>query len=157
MNFTERKFRDTLGRFATGVCVITAAPEGFEPTGVTINSFTSVSVEPPLILWCLKLESEVYTIFEGADRFAVNVLSDNQWELAEIYANKTRHRLAAGCYVTEDSGVPVLKDSIAVFQCMVKSRYEEGDHIVIIGKVMDVTSGPGEPLVFYNGKYRELQ
>jgi flavin reductase (DIM6/NTAB) family NADH-FMN oxidoreductase RutF len=157
MKITERQLRDTLGRFTTGVSIVTAAPYGYEPTGVTINSFTSVSMEPPLILWCLKIDSVVHGVFEATDRFTVNILAENQRELADIYADKTKHRLATDCYVTDDSGIPVLRDSIATFKCMVKARYEEGDHIIIIGEVIDITSVPGDPLVFYNGRYRELK
>ena len=157
MKITERKLRDTLGRFATGVCIVTAAPDGFEPTGVTINSFTSVSIDPPLILWCLKHQSVVSSVFEAADRFAVNILSNEQLRLADVYANKTQHRLTSECYEMVDDGIPVISDSIASFLCTVTNRYREGDHVIIIGKVLKLQSTRGEPLVFYDGEYRELK
>ena len=96
-------------------------------------------------------------MFEETDHFAVNILSDKQLELAEIYANKTRHRLEQGSFATGISGIPVLRNSIAAFLCMVKNRYREGDHIIIIGEVMEIRLSDGDPLVFFNGRDRELK
>ena len=157
MKLIDRQFRDALGNFATGVCIITAAPEGFDPVGVTVNSFTSVSIEPPLILWCLKIDSVVYSVFEGVNLFTVNVLAANQKALSEQYADKTRHKLEPGCYVNNSAGTPVLKDSIASFDCVVRERYKGGDHVIIMGEIKEINVNPGEPLVFYKGGYRELK
>ena len=157
MKLTERQFRDALGQFTTGVCVVTAAPEGSDAVGVTVNSFTSVSITPPLILWCLKVESVVYSAFAAADRFAVNVLAANQKELSEQYADKTRHRLEPGCYVTGAGGAPVLNNAISSLSCVVRARYSGGDHVIILGEIMDITANPGAPLVFFQGRYRELK
>lgn len=157
MKLTDKQFRDALGHFATGVCVVTAAHEGFDPVGVTVNSFTSVSIDPPLILWCLKTESIVYPVFDAANRFAVNVLAANQKALSDQYADKTRHKLESGCYENDNAGNPVLKDVIAAFSCTVRERHAGGDHVIIIGEIADIIVNPGEPLVFYNSRYRELK
>lgn len=157
MKFTERQFREALGQFTTGVCVVTAAPEGYDPVGVTVNSFTSVSIDPPLILWCLKIESVVYATFAATDRFAVNILAGTQKELSEHYADKTRHKLEPGCYVTGEGGAPVLNNAISSISCVVRSRHSGGDHVIILGEIMDISGNPGEPLVFFQGRYRELK
>ena len=156
MQLTEKQFRDALGQFTTGVSIVTAAPEGFEPVGVTVNSFTSVSIEPPLILWCLKVDSVVFPVFKAAQHFSVNILADNQRELSERHADKTRHTLETGSYQTAASGSPVLNNAICSLNCSVWSRYDGGDHVIILGEIEDITANPGEPLVFFRGKYRQL-
>lgn len=157
MKLTDRQFRDALGHFTTGVCIVTATPEGIEPVGVTVNSFTSVSIEPPLILWCLKIDSVVYPAFNAVERFTINVLAAGQKGLSDQYADKTRHNLEPGCYKIDSAGTPVLNNSIASFSCAVRERYAGGDHVIIMGEITEINVNPGEPLVFYNGRYRELK
>ena len=157
MKLSERQFRDALGQFATGVCIVAAAPEGFDPVGVTVNSFTSVSIEPPLILWCLKIESVVYPAFAAAERFSINVLAAEQKELSDHYADKTRHKLDPGSYNNDAGGIPVFNNAICSISCVTRSRYDAGDHVIILGEIVDITSNPGEPLLFFQGRYRELK
>jgi flavin reductase (DIM6/NTAB) family NADH-FMN oxidoreductase RutF len=157
MKLDERLFRNALGQFATGVCVVTAAAEDFEPVGVTVNSFASVSINPPLILWCLKTDSVVHAAFAAADRFCVNVLAANQRELSDHYADKTRHKLDPESYVNGIGGVPLINNAICSITCTVSSRYSGGDHVIILGEIEDIIGQPGEPLIFFQGKYRELK
>ena len=93
MSFDSREFRDAMGSFATGVCVITANPEGYEPFGMTVNSLASLSLEPALLLWSLQNNSECLPAFEKADKFAVNILTTDQQDLSNYYAKKANHDL----------------------------------------------------------------
>ena len=159
MSFDPREFRNALGNFATGVCVITANPEGETPFGMTVNSFASVSLEPPLILWSIQKDSECFPLFEKATQFGVNILCDDQQAISNQYAKKGQHDLVDGSFRQGASGVVVLKDVMTSFECDIEQRIEGGDHIILLGRVVDMTSHPADrnPLVFYAGKYRELK
>jgi len=158
MSFTSREFRDALGRFTTGVCVITANPSGFKPFGMTVNSFASVSLDPALLLWSLQKNSECAGAFEVAQKFTVNVLGLHQKDLSNRYAKKGDHDLQDGEFRLGRSGCVVLKDALTSFECRIQSRIDAGDHIILLGHVMEVTNKPtGKPLVFYSGQYRELK
>ena len=157
MSFDSREYRDALGRFATGVCVITADPEGYQPFGMTVNSFASVSLEPPLLLWSLQKNSEMLDAFDKTRYFAVNVLAKEQQALSDQYAKKGDHVLDAGHFRIGASSCPVLRDVLVSFECVVEARHDGGDHIIIVGRVMEMQERPnGEPLLFYRGGYREL-
>ncbi len=158
MNFTSREFRDALGRFATGVCVITANPPGFRPFGMTVNSFASVSLEPALVLWSLQKNSECVEAFDLAKQFTVNVLGLDQKEISGRYARKGDHELQDGEYRIGKSGCAVLKDVLTSFECNIQSRIDGGDHIILLGQVVEMVNKPtGKPLVFYSGRYHELK
>ena len=157
MSIDSREFRDALGQFATGVCVITANPEGHAPFGMTVNSFASLSLNPPLVLWNLQNNSDMYPAFEAARGFAVNILRANQMELSNYYAKKDDHTLADGDAETGSSGLPVLPASLVSLECVVEARYPGGDHLILVGRVTDMTRREaGDPLLFCAGKYREL-
>jgi flavin reductase (DIM6/NTAB) family NADH-FMN oxidoreductase RutF len=158
MSFTSREFRDALGRFATGVCVITANPPGFRPFGMTVNSFASVSLDPALVLWSLQKNSECAGAFEAARQFTVNVLGLHQKDVSNRYARKGDHDLQEGEYRLGRSGCVVLKDALTSFECNLHSRIDGGDHIILLGHVVEMANRPsGKPLVFYSGQYRELK
>lgn len=158
MSLDSREFRNALGRFATGVCVITANPEGHAPFGMTINSFASVSLEPPLVLWSLQNNSECFAAFEAAKNFTVNILADDQEALSNQYAKKGAHELDTDHYRIGRNGAPVLRGALTSFECDVWNRYDGGDHIIIVGKVVEMEDRPnGNPLLFFSGKYRELR
>ena len=157
MSLDSREFRNALGRFATGICVITANPEGYEPFGMTVNSFASVSLEPPLVLWSLQNNSECYPAFAAARHFAVNVLANDQLALSNQYAKKASHTLNPEHFRIGRSGTPVLRGALTSFECETWQRYDGGDHVSLVGKVLEVTSRPtGKPLLFFSGQYREL-
>lgn len=158
MNFDPRDFRNALGQFATGVCVITANPDGFEPFGMTVNSFASVSLTPPLVLWSLQNDSECFPAFAAADRFAVNVLTSEQKALSSQYARKGEHSLPADQYRIGKSGCPVLRQALVSFECRVWARYPGGDHVILVGEVLQMnTNSNGKPLLFHAGKYGEIR
>lgn len=158
MTLDKRKFRDALGSFATGVCVVTVAPERGAPIGMTINSFSSVSLEPALVLWSIQYNSECFAYFQAAEKFALNVLSSEQQELSGTYARKGEHALQAGHYSLGRSGSPLLRNALTSFECRTWARYPGGDHLIVVGEVIEFTSRPtGRPLLFYKGKYGELR
>lgn len=153
----KKKFRDALGNFATGVCVVTVAPEQGRPIGMTINSFSSVSLEPPLVLWSIQNNSECFDIFNAADKFALNVLSTEQEGHSGFYAKKGEHTLDASHYCLGRTGSPVFRNALASFECRVWARYPGGDHQIIVGEVLEFSTHPsGRPLLFYKGKYAQI-
>ncbi|NRB39290.1 MAG: flavin reductase family protein [Pseudomonadales bacterium] len=159
MSLDPREFRNALGRFATGVCVITTNPEGVTPFGMTVNSFASVSLDPALILWSIQKDSDCFETFKTADKFAVNILADDQQDISNLYAKKGEHDLTEGTFRQGSSGVVVLKEAMSSFECTIDARHDGGDHVIIVGRVQEMTNHPAErnPLVFFSGKYRELK
>ncbi|WP_114964430.1 flavin reductase family protein [Alkalilacustris brevis] len=149
-----RLFRQALGRFVTGVTVVTtAAPAG--PVGITVNSFTSVSLDPPLVLWCPARASGRFALFAGAAHFAIHVLAAEQRALS--------HRFARGAGLFDDlspehtpEGVPVLPDVLARFDCALYSTYDGGDHAIVVGRVLRASQRNGAPLVFSGGDYGQV-
>ncbi len=157
MTCSSRQFRDALGHFATGVCVITAKPEHSDAFGITINSFASVSLEPPLVLWSLQNDSEMYEAFERCTRWAVNVLRADQQGLSTQYAKRGDHLLQPTHFEMSEAGIPVMPAALASFECELEARYPGGDHTILMARVLDMTQrGEGNPLVFCAGNYREL-
>lgn len=148
--------RSVLGRFATGVAVVTAAtPEG--PVGMTANSFTSVSLEPPVVLFCAAHSSRTYPHIQRAGAFAVNILSRTQEEVSNTFARKEEDdRFAEVGIETDVTGAPILSDSIAYLDCRMVDRIEHGDHVIVLGEVTaaGVQPGDSEPLLFFRGSYR---
>lgn len=159
MSLDPRQFRNALGRFATGVCVITAQPQGEKPMGMTVNSFASVSLDPPLILWSLQKNSECYSAFANVPKFAVNFLSAGQQVLSNQFAKKGEHEIPEGQYIQGRSGCVVLKNVMTSMECQLEAMHDGGDHVIIIGRVLELIDHPAyrAPLVFFGGKYRELK
>ena len=151
-----RRFRDTMGHFATGVCVVTAmGADG--PAGLTTNAVASLSLDPPLLLVCFDNESRTLPVVREARRFALNVLRAGQEDLAATFASKAlpEEKFAAVTH-TVDHGVPVLDDALAWLACDLLSLHPGGDHTIGVGAVTQMDHGAGEPLVFYRGGYRGL-
>jgi len=152
-----RAFRDALGRFPTGVAVVTAAgPAG--PAGLTTNAFTSLSLEPPLVLVCFDRASRTLGVVRESRRFAVNVLRAGQEDLARLFAGKAPHpeKFAAVTH-TVDQGVPVLDNALAWLVCDLEALHPGGDHEIGIGAVTALGQDPdGEPLVFWSAAFRRL-
>ena len=157
MSIDGRELRNALGRFATGVCVITALDENNRPLGMTANSFSSVSLDPPLVLWSLQNNSEVFETFASPSAFAINVLASEQIGLSNQYAKKGDHLMAPEHFRLGVNGAPVLRGALVTFECDLDATHEGGDHLIIVGRVQNLVSQPtGDPLLFYSGGYREL-
>jgi flavin reductase (DIM6/NTAB) family NADH-FMN oxidoreductase RutF len=151
----NRELRDCLGRFATGVTVVTCrGSKG--PCGITANSFSSVSLEPPLVLWNIAKVSNSLQAYLDAEQFAINVLSAEQRQLAEHFA-QSDHTVFNGIeYESSPDGVPLLPGAVACFECRTYQTHDCGDHHIIIGKVEKFSSNDKEPLLFHNGGYVRL-
>jgi flavin reductase (DIM6/NTAB) family NADH-FMN oxidoreductase RutF len=158
--FTQRDFRDALGAFATGVTIVTTrAPDG-ALVGLTANSFNSVSLDPPLVLWSLGQRAGSLPIFTGHTHYAINILAADQVELARRFAARgTGESRFAGVEFREGAGgAPVLDGVAAWFECSNRSRYEEGDHVIFVGAVENCGRAmdgdrPRSPLIFHGGQY----
>ncbi len=151
--FDQKEFRRTLGQFATGVTIVTTrAPDG-RAVGITVNSFTSVSLNPPLVLWCLAGNSACLPVFEQAAHFAIHILSASQHALSQRFALPIPNRFEG--VDTEDGkdGLPLLKGVAARLICRNVKQYDGGDHAIFLGEVEECTRYGGKPLVFYSGRY----
>ena len=130
-----RDFRTALGTFATGVTIVTAMAADGKPYGVTCNSFASVSLNPPLVLWSLGMFSQGLTIFQNASHFTVNVLGASQQALASQFAKSAADKFAGVSWTPGLGNAPVIADSVANFQCRAVNRYYGGDHVIFLGAV----------------------
>jgi flavin reductase (DIM6/NTAB) family NADH-FMN oxidoreductase RutF len=157
MTHDARQLRNALGSFTTGVCVVTTIGRDGGPIGLTINSFASVSLDPPLILWSLDRSSDTVQVFSEATHFCINVLSDEAIGLSTRLSVKANHGLNDEVGGVGIGGVPILRSSLAHFECEVTARHDGGDHIIFVGRVVRFSyDDEGEPLVYYRGRYRGL-
>jgi flavin reductase (DIM6/NTAB) family NADH-FMN oxidoreductase RutF len=157
MSFDTRVFRNALGCFPTGVTLITARTADRHPIGVTVNSFTSVSLDPPLILWCAHRRSHRFETFANAEAFTVSVLDATHEEVSLRLAKPGEHRLDGIPLIPTESGAPALADALAVFECRREAVYDGGDHAVLLGRVVQYAFRyVGAPLVFFRGRYHSF-
>ncbi len=153
----QQTLRKALGCFATGVTVVTARTPDGEPVGLTANSFTSVSLEPPLLLVCPALSAATTKVLLEADHFAVNVLSDKQADLSHLFATKGTDRFAAVQFETWHHDVPIIPEALANFECRRYSIADGGDHAILVGQVEHVRfADEGDPLLYFRSRYRGL-
>lgn len=149
-------FRDACAQFATGVAIATvAAPDG-SPHGLTVNSFTSVSLQPPLILVCIDYGCSILSYFQINSHFAINILNDAQRDLSVRFAMQPEGRFDGVEWNSGISGTPLIADCLAQFECAVDKMISAGDHTVLIGRVLKVLSDSGQPLLYFNRAYRKL-
>lgn len=152
-----RAFRNALGDFATGVAAVTVATENGEPLGITVNSFSSVSLDPPLILWCLDKKSDTMDVFDACSGFTINVLSAEQQDLSNRLAQQGGHGLGSVATTVGVNGCPSIDDALVSFECKVETRHDAGDHIIMIGRVENFRrSDAGAPLLYHRGSYCSL-
>jgi len=153
-SFSAAQFRAALGTFATGVTVVTGRDANGVRIGLTANSFNSVSLSPPLVLWSLARAAGSLPAFYRGSHYAINILAADQRELAERFASKDVDRFA-GLKLREGSGgAPIIEGAAAVFECFNRSRYEEGDHVIFVGEVERCERREGaQPLIFHGGRY----
>ena len=153
-SFSARDFRAALGMFATGVTIVTARGADGAPVGLTANSFNSVSLAPPLVLWSLARSAGSMPHFERGSHYAINILAAEQRDLAERFASRTADRYAGVAWSEGAAGAPVIQGAVATFECFNRSRYEEGDHVIFVGEVERCAHRPGaQPLIFHGGRY----
>jgi flavin reductase (DIM6/NTAB) family NADH-FMN oxidoreductase RutF len=155
--FDPRDLRQALGMFATGVTVVTTLGTDGKPVGLTCNSFSSVSLTPPLVLWSLGLYSPSLSAFLSVPRFAVNVLDAAQAALSRRFSSPAPDRFAGIRYAAGEDGVPLLEGALAHLECTIETRHYSGDHVVFIGRVARYRYRDGEPLVFFRGRYGSVR
>jgi flavin reductase (DIM6/NTAB) family NADH-FMN oxidoreductase RutF len=149
-------FRNALGQFATGVAVVTCKAPNADYVGVTVNSFNSVSLSPPLVLWSLSCASKNYSAFEQASHYGVSVLSGHQEHLSKRFSTFHEQRFDGVAVQEGEAGVPLIQGALAHFECKVKSRHREGDHVVLVGEVVRCTFCEGPALIYKAQQYAVL-
>ena len=150
------ELRGVLGCFATGVCVVTTLGDQGRPVGMTINSFSSVSLDPPLILWSIGLKTPSRSAFNRHRSFAVNIMGVAAKDTTLTFARPSDDKFAGVEWSAGLDGVPVLKEAMAVLECKIESQIVSGDHEIFIGRVMRIDQSDGEPLLFHKGKFAAL-
>jgi len=151
--FDTQAFRRALGCFPTGVAVVTAKPDNDPPVGITVNSFASVSMNPPLVLWSLRRDSPSRNAFSAAGNFVINVLGSHQTHLAHHFATPSNNKFEGVETVANTWGAPCIRGGVAQFECSILTHYEGGDHIIFLGRVEHFHRSDGVPLVFWNGRF----
>jgi flavin reductase (DIM6/NTAB) family NADH-FMN oxidoreductase RutF len=153
-NFSTTEFRDALGMFATGVTIVTARAADGTFVGLTANSFNSVSLTPPLVLWSLARSAGSMAAFSAGSHYAINILSADQQDLAKQFAMRDHDRFGGVQFVPGAGGAPLIAGAAATFECFNRSRYEEGDHVIFVGEVERCMHRAGaSPLLFHGGKF----
>ena len=152
-DFSTAEFRQALGMFATGVTIVTARASNGQLIGLTANSFNSVSLSPPLVLWSLGEGANSRPVFSGNSHYVINVLAADQAALAERFARRGDDPFATTEYELSRTGQPILAGAVAWFECHNRSRYPEGDHVIFVGEVEQCAVHPGAPLVFHGGRF----
>jgi flavin reductase (DIM6/NTAB) family NADH-FMN oxidoreductase RutF len=152
-----RTLRDALGCFATGVTVVTCLNDQGEPAGITVNSFTSVSLDPPLLLVCLYKGAASAQALVSASNFAINVLQTGQQPASITFSTRVEDRFGCTPWSSGEAGAPILKDSLGVFECENYAVYDGGDHHILVGRVVKASFDASlDPLLFFRGSYRRL-
>jgi flavin reductase (DIM6/NTAB) family NADH-FMN oxidoreductase RutF len=153
-SFSPPEFRSALGMFATGVTIVTARAANGRLVGLTANSFNSVSLQPPLVLWSLSHAAASMAVFSSGSHYAINILAADQQELARRFAMKDVDRWTGVKFSEGAGGAPLLTGAAATFECFNRSRYQEGDHVIFVGEVENCSHRAGaSPLLFHGGKY----
>lgn len=151
-----RALRTVLGRFATGVTIVTCVDAVGERVGLTANSFSALSLEPPLVLWSLRLTSPNLPAFRAASHFAINILSESQVDLSRRFAQSVPDKFGQGQWSEGLGGAPVLGGAAAVVECERQAEHAAGDHVLFIGRVQRCVDLATPPLLFHGGHYHTL-
>ncbi|MEP3050900.1 MAG: flavin reductase family protein [Erythrobacter sp.] len=153
-----RTLREALGNFATGVTVVTAIGDKGDPVGLTANSFTSVSLDPPLLLVCPAKGAATTQALLASEHFAINVLHTGQQAISKLFATKGSDRFAETEFETWKHGVPIIRNSLASFECRKYAINDGGDHLILVGEIMHVRYAPDlDPLLYFRSEYRDLE
>lgn len=153
----SRTLRDAMGCFATGVTIVTAMSEAGEPVGLTASSFTSVSLDPPLLLICVDKKSGSLPVLQSAPHFAINVLHIGQQPTSNRFAKRGEDKFGATVWERGESGAPIIMGSLATYECARDALHDAGDHVIFVGRVLRARFEPQrDPLLYFRGKYRRL-
>lgn len=149
------EFRQACAKFATGVAVITAVDREGAPQGMTVNSFTSVSLDPPLVLVCIERQATILPLLTPGAHFGISVLSEQQKQLSVQFSQKG-DRFNGVAWLTGLTGVPLLRGAIATFECKIVRLVEAGDHAIVLGEPVHLATSEGNPLLYFDSRYRIL-
>ncbi len=151
-------FRQIMGCFTTGVAVVTAHDAELGAIGLTINSLTSVSLDPPLVLFCLDKSAFLHKAFRRADAFALNILSEGQEKISRHFADRHHHAAPRNMWEKPQAGCPILRGTLGWVLCRPHAFYKGGDHTIFVGEAIDLhkRAGTASPLVYFHGRYRDL-
>lgn len=153
---TGEQFRHACGGFATGITIATVLDSAGMPHGLTVSSFTSVSLDPPLISICLGHAVSLIDLFQAAEYFGINILSEDQQHLSERFARKGQDRFEGVPWTAGETGVPLLTGALAGIECQVEQRLPAGDHDILIGRMVATRVEETPPLLHFRGQYRKL-
>ena len=156
MPVSKDEFRSALSRFASGVTIVTIRTKDDKPGGITVSAFSSLSLEPPLILICIDKRASVHDLFEEGRYFAINILAEDQELISRRFASKEPDRFTGTGYREGTSGAPLLDGALASIECRVVHSYPGGDHTIIVGEVEGATVAEGKPLTYFRGGYAQL-
>lgn len=157
MMVDEHSFRAVLGRFSSGVTVVTTRDKRNRDQGMTVSAFCSVSLDPPLVLMCIEHTSSLYNSLAVSSPFIVNILSDGQETIARRFAERGTNRFSGIGFARGQNGMAVLDEVLGIIEGEVVARYESGDHDIVVGSVEVATANEGKPLLYYRGGYAQLE
>jgi flavin reductase (DIM6/NTAB) family NADH-FMN oxidoreductase RutF len=157
MSITPQEFRAALGRFTTGVTVVTTIDGQGRLHGITVSAFSSVSLQPPLVLVCIEKNTGSHYAFVESRRFVVNILSESQQHISLQFASHIPNKFAGIEFYQGIDGIPVLAGALANLECRLTSSYEAGDHTIFVGEIENSVVRQGKPLVYFQGNYRKLE
>ena len=156
MPISKDEFRSAMSRFASGVTVVTAKTEDGQPSGLTVSSFASLSLEPPLVLICIDKRASIHDLLVEGRHFAVNVLGEEQEILSRRFASRDADRFSGTGYAEGVTGVPLLNDVLVAIECRIVHTYPGGDHTIVVGEVEHAAVSDGKPLAYFRGGYAQL-
>jgi flavin reductase (DIM6/NTAB) family NADH-FMN oxidoreductase RutF len=155
--FDQAHYRAVLGHFATGVTIVTAM-DGDQPAGLSVNSFTSVSLDPPLVVFCVAKQSSTWPRIRATGRFTVSILAEDQEELSRVFATSGADKFRGVAWWAGPSGGPVIAGAVAWIDCTVEDEHDGGDHVIVVGRVQELdVADDGKPLIFYRGGYGRFE
>jgi len=153
----QQEFRSVLGTFATGVTVITCRDAEGHAAAMTVNSFASLSLNPPLVLWSIEKTSDQFDAFAEATHYAVNILSESQQDISNHFATPGTDKFDGVDHMSGHQNLPLLPDCCGVIECEIVERYDGGDHIILVGRVAATQKTDKKPLIFHGGQYGALR
>ena len=157
MTVDQHSFRAVLGRFSSGVTIVTTRDKRKRDQGMTVSAFCSVSLEPPLVLICIEHTASIYGSLDKATHFTVNILSEGQEAIARRFAERGANRFSGIGFTPGQNGMAIIDDVLGYVECEVLSRHQAGDHDIIVGTVDAAIANEGKPLLYYRGGYAQLE
>ena len=147
----NKNLRNVLSKFATGVTIVSTIDDDGKPIGMTVNSFTSVSLDPPLVLWNIGINQPSYDIFLNAKGYSVSILSKDQRDICNLFSSSVDNKFNNIDFILSDNGFPIIQKSLAWLDCLKWNNYPGGDHQILVGEVINFDANENDPLIFWNG------